>query len=133
MFEIAPHYRFPIVELLAFAVPAAAVGVLLLYLANRSQFRRVVARAAVAGVLCTGASAALWSTRGAGMGTLTAWGWPRVVYARWVSWETAERSERIRWQGLAENTVFYGAAATLVGSLFMVARRRSRPGHHEAR
>jgi hypothetical protein len=50
MFEIAPHHRFPIFQLLAFAIPAAAVGVLLLYLANRSQFRRVVARAAVAGV-----------------------------------------------------------------------------------
>jgi hypothetical protein len=56
-----------------------------------------------------------------------------VVYARWVSRETAERSEGIRWQGFAENTVFYAAGATLVGSLLMVARRRSRPDHQEPR
>jgi hypothetical protein len=31
MFEIAPHHRFPIFQLLTFAIPAAAVGVLLLY------------------------------------------------------------------------------------------------------
>jgi hypothetical protein len=133
MFEIAPHYRLPIFRLLAFAIPAAAVGVLLLYLGNKAQFRHVVARAAIAGVLCAGASAVLWSTRGAGTGTQTAWGWPRVVYARWVSWETAQRSEGIRWQGFAENTVFYGAIATLVGSLFIVARRRPRPNYQTPR
>jgi len=123
MFEIAAHDRFPMFRLLTFALLAGAVGLVLLYVANRARLRRVVARAAVAGVLCAAASASLWSTRSAGTGTQTAWGWPRVVYARWVSWETAERSEGIRWSGLAENAVFYGAAATLVAGLLMVTRR----------
>src|SRR5688572_27607656 len=122
MFEVAPHHHLPIFRLLAFAIPAAAAGVLLLYLANRARLRHVVVRAAIAGVLCAGASAVFWSTRGAGTGTQNAWGWPRVVYTRWVSWETAERIEGIRWQGLAENTVFYGAAVIFVGSLFAVSR-----------
>jgi hypothetical protein len=133
MLQIAPHYRLPILQLLAFAIPTAAVGVLLLYLANKVQLRRGVARAAVAGVLCAGVSAALWSTRGAGTGTQTAWGWPREIYTRWVSWETGERIEGIRWQGFAENTVFYGAAAILMGSLFIAARGRSRPERQEPR
>jgi hypothetical protein len=134
MFEIAPHYRLPIFQLLRFAIPAAAVGVLLVYLGNRAQLRRVVAQAAIAGAVCAAVSAALWSTRGAGTGTQTAWGWPRMVYVRWVSWETAEprqRIEGIRWQGFAENTVFYGAAATLVGGVLVVTRRRSWARHQE--
>jgi hypothetical protein len=131
MLEIAPQYRLAMFQLLAFAIPTAAVGVLVLYLTNKAQLRRVVARAAVAGMLFAGASAALWSTRSAGTGTQTVWGWPRVVYARWESWETAQRSEGVRWVGFAENTVFYGAAATFVGSLLRVARRRPRPDHRE--
>jgi hypothetical protein len=140
MFEIAAHHHLPILRVFAFAIPAAAIGLLLLYVGNKAQLGRVVARAAVAGVLCAVASAALWSTRGAGTGTQTAWGWPRVVYARWTSWETAERVEGIRWWGFGENTVFYGAAAILVGSLVAVSRRRPRPkymispdGHHRHR
>jgi hypothetical protein len=128
MFEIAPHYHLPIFRLLAFAIPAAAAAVLLLYLAHQgAQLRRVLARGTVVGVVCAAASAAFWSTRGAGTGTQTAWGWPRMVYTRWVSWETAERHEGIRWQGLAENAMFYGAAATRVGSLLVVARQWPRP------
>jgi hypothetical protein len=129
MFEIAPHGRLPMFRLLTFAFVAGTVGVLLLYLGSKVRLRRVVARAAVAGVVCAGASAALWSTRGAGTGTQTAWGWPRVVYARWVSWETVERTEGIRWWGLAENAVFYAAAATLVAGLLTVTRRQLRPDH----
>jgi hypothetical protein len=52
-------------------------------------------------------------------------GWPRTVYSLWQSWETGERTHGIRWRGLLENAVFYGALAGMIGAL--LARPRGVP------
>lgn len=57
------------------------------------------------------------NSRHAGTGTQTAWGWPRMIHVGRVSWETPERIEAVHWHGVAENTIFYGAIAVLVGGV----------------
>ena len=100
-------------------VPTVAVALLLLRRSDVPRRRRVLTRAALAGLLCAGASAVVYSSRGAGTGTQTAWGWPRFVYSRWESHENSERTEGLRWRGVLENAAFYGAVAALVGGLLV--------------
>jgi hypothetical protein len=126
MIEIAPYRHLAIVPLLAVALASIVAAVIVLHFAAlRFRRRRLYLSAAALGVLCALASGAFWSSRHAGTGTQTAWGWPRMIYGRWVSWEVVQRQEGVRWQGIIENTVFYGAVALLAGSLVLAARRGS--------
>jgi hypothetical protein len=125
MVEIAPESLLPLATLLSFALAAATCATIVLTLGRRRGVAgRLAAAAAAAGLVLAAGSAVLRSSRGAGTGTYTAFGWPRAVYTRWVSWETAERRQGLRAAGLAENAVFYGALAALAGSLRLAARRR---------
>jgi hypothetical protein len=127
MIEIAPYRLLAIVPLLTMAVACILAAVIVLRLAApRFQRHRLYLSAGVVGVLCALVSGAFWSSRHAGTGTQTTWGWPRIIYGRWVSWEVVERQEGVRWQGVAENTVFYGAVAVLVGSLVLATRKPDR-------
>ena len=132
MIEIAPYQHLAIVPLLAAAlVMIVAAGIVLHLAAPWVRRRRLYLSAAVLGVLCALASGAVRSSRDAGTGTQTAWGWPRTIYGRWVSWEVVDRRDGVRWQGIIENTVFYGAGAILFGSLVIATRRR--PAHRAPR
>ena len=122
MIEIAPHYHQAIARVAAVIISAIVVALLLLLGLDATRRRQVLIRAQVIGALCAVASVVVYTSRGAGTGTQTAWGWPRVVFSLWQSWETGERSHGIRWQGLIENTAFYGALALVLGAL--LARRR---------
>lgn len=121
MIEIAPHYHQAIARLAAVIVPAIIVALLLLQRLEAPRRRRVLIRAVVIGALCAAGSVVVYTSRGSGTGTQTAWGWPRVVFSLWQSWETGERSHGIRWQGLIENMGFYGALALVLGA--SLARR----------
>ena len=125
MVEIAPHYHQAITRLIAVIVPALVVALLLLRRLDAQRRRRVLLSAAAIGALCAVASAAVYTSRGAGTGTQTAWGWPRVVFSLWQSWETGERTHGIRWRGLLENAAFYAALAAMIGA--MLALRRGTP------
>ena len=129
MIEIAPHYHWAIARLAAVLVPAIVVALLLLLTLDAPRRRRVLTRAPVIGAVCAVASVVVYTSRGAGTGTQTAWGWPRIVFSLWQSWETGQRSHGIRWQGLIENAAFYGALALLIGA--MLARRRDTAPAHE--
>jgi uncharacterized membrane protein len=122
MIEIPVHYHQAITRVIAVIVPALVVALLLLRRLDAPRRRRVLLRAVILGALCAVASLVVYTSRGAGTGTQTAWGWPRVVFSLWQSWETGQRSHGIRWQGLIENAAFYGALAGLLGAL--LARRR---------
>jgi hypothetical protein len=125
MVEIEPGNLLPLATLLSFALVAATGAAIVLTLGRRRDVAgRLAAAAAVAGLVLAAGSAVLRSSRGAGTGTYTAFGWPRAVYTRWVSWETAERRQGLRAVGLAENAAFYGSLAALAGSLGFAARRR---------
>jgi len=127
MIEIAPYRHLAIVPLLTVALASIVATVIVLHLAALGFRRhRLYLNAAVLGVLCALASGAFWSSRHAGTGTQTAWGWPRMIYGRWVSWEVVQRREGVHWQGIVENTVFYAAVAMLAGSLVLAAMRRVR-------
>jgi hypothetical protein len=95
----------------------------------REMARRVVLAAAVAGLLLAAASVIFRSSRAAGTGNHTAFGWPRPVYTRWVSWETSERIQGIRARGVAENAIFYATMIALAGSLGLAAWRPSIAKH----
>ena len=123
MIEIAPHSHQAIARLLAVIVPALVVALLLLRRLEAQRGRRVLIGAVVIGALCAVASVVVYTSRGSGTGTQTAWGWPRVIFSLWQSWETGQRSHGLRWQGLIENAVFYGALAALIGALRV--RRRA--------
>ena len=105
---------------------AAVLGTVIVLAAWRLRVvtGRIATAAAVAGLLLAGASAVLRSSRGAGTGTHTTFGWPRAVYTRWVSWESTERTQGIRLRGVAENAIFYAALTALAGSLGVAARER---------
>ena len=122
MVEIAPHYHLAITRVAAVIVPALFVALLLLLALDAPRRRRLLVRACFIGVACAVASAVVYASRDAGTGTQTAWGWPRVVFSLWQSWETGERSHGLRWQGLVENVAFYAALALLIGAV--LARRR---------
>ena len=128
MIEIAAHRHLPIVTLLSIALACVIAAVLIRWSTTPRVRPRVYGRAIAVGVLCAVASGALWSRRHAGTGTETAWGWPRVIYREWVSWEVAERRAGVRWQGLVENAVFYGAAAALVATVVVATRGRAARG-----
>ena len=121
MIEIPAHSHQAVIRLLAVIVPALVVALLLLLRLDAPLRRRVLVRAAITGALCAVASAVVYASRGAGTGTQTAWGWPRMVFSLWQSWETGQRTHGIRWRGLIENAAFYGALALLAG--VMLARR----------
>ena len=129
MIEIAPYRYLAIVQLLSVAVASIVAAAILLRLTDlRVRRHRLYLGATALGGLCTLASGAFWSSRHAGTGTRTAWGWPRMIYGRWISWEVVQRQEGVSWPGIVENTVFYGAVAMLAGSLVLAARRWSARG-----
>ena len=126
MIEIASDRQLAIATLLAVALASTVAAVLVLRVAARSlRHPRLYLSAAGLGVLCAIASAVFRSARHAGTGTQTAWGWPRMVYGRWVSWEAVQQREGVRWQGIVENAVFYGAVALLACSLVLAVRHAS--------
>jgi hypothetical protein len=125
MVEIPAHWHQAITRLIAVVVPALIVASLLLRGRDARDRRRVLASAAAIGALCAVVSVVLYTRRGAGTGTQTAWGWPRVVYSLWQSWETGERTHGIRWRGLVENAVFYGALAAAF--VAVITRPRGAP------
>jgi hypothetical protein len=127
MIEIAPYQHMAIVPLLAVALGCIVAALIIVRLAASGLPRhRLYWSAIIIGVLCALGSGTLRSSRHSGTGTQTEWGWPRAIYTRWVSFEVDGRRDGLRWQGLAENTVFYGAAVLLLGSL-VFAGRRGRP------
>jgi hypothetical protein len=123
MIEIAAHYHQAIARLAAVIVTSLAVAALLLRTLDAPHRRKLLIRAQVLGALCAIVSVVVYTSRDAGTGTQTAWGWPRVVFSLWQSWETGQRSHGVRWQGLIENTAFYGALALAIGA---ARARRSR-------
>ena len=128
MIEIAPGRLLPMATLLTLAFAAAAGTAIMLTVWRLSHVAgRLGMAAVVAGLVLAAASAVFRSSRDAGTGTYTAWGWPRAVYTRWVSWETPQRIRGIRLQGIAENAIFYAAAAALAGSLFVTAGKPRKP------
>ena len=122
MIEIAAQSQQPLARLIVVVLVTAAAALVLLRRAAPDVRRRTLARAASIGALCAVLSAVLYSSRGAGTGTQTSWGWPRTVFALWQSWETGERTHGIRWRGLLENAAFYGVLAAVAGGV--LARRR---------
>ena len=122
MVEIPAHYHQAITTLIAVIVPALVVALLLLRRLDAPLRRRVLLRAALVGVLSAVASVVVYTARGAGTGTQTAWGWPRTIFSLWQSWETGQRSHAIRWQGLIENALFYGTLAAAIGALRVRSR-----------
>jgi hypothetical protein len=130
MFEIAASARPPLASLLRIALSLLILGALMLWRATPSVRRRVIVASVVVGALLSFASAALWSRRHAGTGTETAYGWPRVVYARWESFEGGAGRAGVQWRGVVENSFAYGSATmlALAAGLLMTRRRRlSRP------
>jgi ABC-type branched-subunit amino acid transport system permease subunit len=126
MIEIPPYRHLAIVPLLAVALASIVAAAIVLHFAvPRFRRHRLYLSAAILGVLCALSSVAFRSARHAGTGTQTTWGWPRMIYGRWVSWEVVQRQEGVHWQGIVENAAFYGAVALLVGSLVLAARRGS--------
>lgn len=133
MIEIAPYRHLAIVPLLAIAFGCLVITFIVSrFTAAAIARHRLYWSAIIVGALCALGSGTLRSARHSGTGTQTEWGWPRVVYTRWASWEVDERREGVRWQGLIENTVFYGAAAVMLVSLGLAVRRRplARDGRH---
>jgi hypothetical protein len=124
MIEIAPARLLPLATLLSLALAAAiATAIVVATWHLRDRAARLTMVAVVAGIVLGAASAVFRSSRGAGTGTHTAWGWPRAVYTRWVSWETSEQIRGIRLRGVAENAVFYATLAALAGSVGLASRR----------
>jgi hypothetical protein len=128
MLEIAPSSRPPLATLLAIAPPLLAIAALLMRRAPRVDRVRVLVGARSLAALLTAASAALWSRRHAGTGTETARGWPRVVHARWVSFEGGAAHAGPQWRGVAENGLVYTAAAGALLALGVALVRRRRIG-----
>ena len=123
MIEIPAQYHQQLARLLAVMLVTAVAALVLLRRVDPAARRRTLARAALVGALCAALSAVLYTSRGAGTGTQTSWGWPRTVFSLWQSWETGERTHGIRWRGLLENAAFYGVLAAVSGGL--LARRRA--------
>ena len=119
MLEIAPSHRPPLAMLLAVVLPLLALAGVPLWRATRRERLRLLAGALALGGLLTAASAGLWSRRHAGTGTETAWGWPRIVYARWVPFEDGAGRAGLQWRGVAECGLTY---ATL-GAVLLTLRR----------
>ena len=130
MVEIPAHYHQAISRLIAVIVPALVVALLLLRGLDAPLRRRVLLRTVLIGVLFAVASVVVYTTRDAGTGTQTAWGWPRVVFSLWQSWETGQRSHGIGWQGLVENMAFFGVIALVLGA-FLARRHDVAPAPRE--
>ena len=128
MVEIAAHYQLAIARVAAVVLPAIFVALLLLLALDAPRRRQLLIRAQLIGAVCAVASIVGYTSRGSGTGTQTAWGWPRVVFSLWQSWETGERSHGLRWQGLIENMAFYGALALLTGAVLARVRMMRTPG-----
>jgi hypothetical protein len=125
MFEIAPHFRPPLAIALAVVLPLlAGTAILLLRVPPRVR-RRLLATAAAAALLLTAASAIVWSRRHAGTGTETAYGWPRIVYSRWESFEGVGHRSGIHWRGVLEQIAVYSVAgAAMIVAAWRVSHRR---------
>jgi hypothetical protein len=132
MIDIAPGRLLPLATLLSLAF-AAGIGAAIILAAwhLRDRAGRLAIAAAMGALVLTAASAVFRSSREAGTGHHTAFGWPRAVYTRWVSWETSERIQGVRLRGVTENAMFYAPMIALAGSLGLAARRSSVPGRRE--
>lgn len=129
MIDISPHKLLAIFPLLVVGL-ASIVGALVLLRFGRSRpaHGRLYPGAVLVGMSCMLASGMFRSSRHAGTGTQTTWGWPRMIYRRWESWEVVQREQGVHWQGTIENTVFYGAIALLVGALILATALRFNDG-----
>ncbi|HYW32279.1 MAG TPA: hypothetical protein VE869_12280 [Gemmatimonas sp.] len=79
---------------------------------------RLLTRALLFGCLAAASSALLVSRRHSGMGTEIARGWPRVVHARWESFDASERRSAVLAGGLVVNALVFGVGcARLLGAL----------------
>ena len=124
MIDIAPERLLPFATLLAIAFAAMVGTVIVLGTWRlRDVARQLVLFAVMAGFVLAAASGIFRSSRGAGTGTHTTFGWPRAMYTRWVSWETSERSQGIRPRGVGQNAFFYATLVALASSLGLAARR----------
>lgn len=121
MIEIVAQQRPPLATLLVVIAAALALAVVAMRMRSDGWRRwpdaRALGIALLIGFLLTGVSAVASSDRHAGTGTEHALGWPRVVYARWSSWEAPEEREGVRWRGIAENIAVYSAGALLLVAL----------------
>ena len=126
MFEIAPSSRPPLATLLAIALPLLAIAAWLLRRAAGNDRLRVLVGALSFAALLTAGSLALWSRRHAGTGTETARGWPRIVHARWVSFEGGDERNGLRWHGIAECGLLYGTIGAALLAVRDARRRRGR-------
>jgi hypothetical protein len=128
MIDIAPERLLPFATLLAIAfVAMIGAAIMLATRRLRALADRLVLAAAVVGLVLAVASAVFRSSRHAGTGNHTAFGWPRAMYTRWVSWETNERVQGIQPRGVAQNAFFYATIVALGGSLALAARRPVAP------
>jgi hypothetical protein len=123
MIEIPPSVRPPLAMLLSVLVPLAILTGVLLLRTPRTVIRRLVLQAAAAGLLLTVVSGVAWSRRHAGMGTETAYGFPRVIYSRWESFEGDVHRSGFHSRWIMEAAFTYGVCVALV--LVTVHRRRS--------
>lgn len=126
MFEIAPSSRPPLATLLAVALPLLAIAAWLLRRAARSDRLRMLVGALSLAALLTSGSTVLRSRRHAGTGTETARGWPRIVRARWVSFEDGAERTGLQWRGIAEGGLLYAAIGAGLLALRHARRRRAR-------
>ena len=132
MIDIAPERLLPFATLLSIAfVAMIGAAIMLATRRLRALADRLVLAAAVLGLVLAVASAVFRSSRHAGTGNHTAFGWPRAMYTRWVSSETGERSQGIRLRGVGQNAFFYATMVALVGSLGCAARRASVPNRRK--
>ena len=76
---------------------------------------------AVAGA-ASAASASIVSTRRAGTGFTTSFGWPKPFYFRYLS-ETGERSDGWNLAYLAGNSLVFAGALLVLWSLWQISRR----------
>ena len=123
MIEIPASARPPLFMLLSVLMPLAILAGVLLSRTSRADIRRIVLQSVAAGLLLTMASGLAWSRRHAGMGTETAYGFPRVIYARWDAFEGDEHRAGVNPRGIVEAAFSYGACVALA---LVLLRRRTR-------
>ena len=134
MIDIAPERLLSFATLLLVGFAAMiGTGLVLTTWRLRDVAARLVLAAVVAGLVFAAASGVFRSSREAGPGNHTAFGWPREMYTHSVSGETGGGIQRIRPRGVGQNAFFYATIVALAGSLGVAARRsvvanRRKPG-----
>ena len=107
-----------VLSLLLTAISAAFVQRLRNSLMRSSTWLTLLTLAGAA----SAASALVGSTRRAGTGFTTSFGWPKPFYFRYLS-ETAERSDGWSLAYLAGNSLVFGGALLVLWSVWQISRR----------